>query len=586
MMSNPTAATATVPPADLAPRPTAADADRWPDARAWYARAVLFVYLGLAMLLAQVFVPIEEFIHRGDDAFYYFKVAANYPALRFWTFDGIHATNGVQPLWAVFLTAIAQLCAWVGITDLHLLARVFVGATVLVQFAASAALFHLLARQVSVGTGLVAAGAFLFPLSMVWGRVWGMESPLYALLLAVTVAFYLFRFRPHASATTAIGLGLLLGLTALARLNGGFLIPCLLGFHLLAGSGASWTARLRLVVIAGAAATAVLLPFFTLNYLVTGHALPISGAMKSVLMAQAMEARGIDNRLSIDYLRFIYWEWRTAPSRYIGQRMLDGFWPLGSRLIFRDGGSLRLALPIAAALALLPLLLARPREWARFVGRRFRRLAPLAFFAGFAVLDSVVSVWLYPTQMYAMVRWWMVPNELLLVTLTATLVAASIGFLAARIPSERRRIQLATIAIAIVVVLHARELVRYYWDGELTYVSWNLSWNDEMYRAAQWINVNVPEGERVGSWNAGVVGYYAQRPVINLDGLINDFELLEHIRNRTVAEYIRSRDIRFLSDMDRYFDRAGVRDQLELTEVYSHYSEFMRQPYRIYRVER
>src|SRR5215218_5629715 len=64
------------------------------------------------VVMSHAFVPAEEFIHRGDDAYYYFKVAANFPDAGRWTFDTIHSTNGVQPLWAIILTSLAQLLSW------------------------------------------------------------------------------------------------------------------------------------------------------------------------------------------------------------------------------------------------------------------------------------------------------------------------------------------------------------------------------------------------------------------------------------------------------------------------------------------
>lgn len=114
-------------------------------------RAFLLCSSALFLLLAHAFIPIEEFIHRSDDAYYYFNVAVNFPKLGFWSFDSIHATNGVQPLWAIVLTCVAQLLASLGVTDVDLLARVFVACAAALQFVSSMILFHLLARHVSVG---------------------------------------------------------------------------------------------------------------------------------------------------------------------------------------------------------------------------------------------------------------------------------------------------------------------------------------------------------------------------------------------------------------------------------------------------
>ena len=41
----------------------------------------------LVLLFAHVFIPTHQFIHRGDDAFYYFETAVNHVRHGFWSFD-------------------------------------------------------------------------------------------------------------------------------------------------------------------------------------------------------------------------------------------------------------------------------------------------------------------------------------------------------------------------------------------------------------------------------------------------------------------------------------------------------------------
>src|SRR3972149_5400239 len=51
--------------------------------------------------------PIEAVIYRiTDDAYYYFKVAANIAAGAGVTFDGLNRTNGVHPLWLLVILPI------------------------------------------------------------------------------------------------------------------------------------------------------------------------------------------------------------------------------------------------------------------------------------------------------------------------------------------------------------------------------------------------------------------------------------------------------------------------------------------------
>ena len=53
--------------------------------------------------------------------------------------------------------------------------------------------------------------------------------------------------------------------------------------------------------------------------------------------------------------------------------------------------------------------------------------------------------------------------------------------------------------------------------------------------AAEWIAANLPEDAVVGSFDAGVIGYFAERPVVNLDGLVNSFEWYDARQEGTEA---------------------------------------------------
>ena len=42
--------------------------------------------------------------------------------------------------------------------------------------------------------------------------------------------------------------------------------------------------------------------------------------------------------------------------------------------------------------------------------------------------------------------------------------------------------------------------------------------------AGDWIAANLPADAVLASWDAGVVGYFSDRSVINLDGVVNSYE--------------------------------------------------------------
>ena len=61
--------------------------------------------------------------------------------------------------------------------------------------------------------------------------------------------------------------------------------------------------------------------------------------------------------------------------------------------------------------------------------------------------------------------------------------------------------------------------------------------------AGQWIDDNVPAGTVLSSWDAGVVGYYSHRPMINLDGVANSKAFYDAGRNGTLAEFLADRNL-------------------------------------------
>jgi hypothetical protein len=71
-------------------------------------------------------------------------------------------------------------------------------------------------------------------------------------------------------------------------------------------------------------------------------------------------------------------------------------------------------------------------------------------------------------------------------------------------------------------------------------------WRTSMYHAALWIRHHTPQSTVLGMTDAGIVGYYSERRVINLDGVVNNKEYQEYLRRRQLSEYIRRKRIEYL----------------------------------------
>ena len=70
------------------------------------------------------------------------------------------------------------------------------------------------------------------------------------------------------------------------------------------------------------------------------------------------------------------------------------------------------------------------------------------------------------------------------------------------------------------------------------------------YRAARWVTQHTDRNTVLASWNAGVLGYFSDRTLINLDGLVNSIEYARSLRSpefRTV-DYLHANDVDYVID--------------------------------------
>jgi hypothetical protein len=82
-------------------------------------------------------------------------------------------------------------------------------------------------------------------------------------------------------------------------------------------------------------------------------------------------------------------------------------------------------------------------------------------------------------------------------------------------------------------------------------------WAVAMREGGEYLKAH-PEISPVGSWNAGIATYFADRPVVNLDGLVND-DVYSYVAEGRLAQYLVDRDIRYLADFTSMLDEGAGR---------------------------
>lgn len=89
---------------------------------------------------------------------------------------------------------------------------------------------------------------------------------------------------------------------------------------------------------------------------------------------------------------------------------------------------------------------------------------------------------------------------------------------------------------------------------------WN--WAPAMMQGGEYLKTNQ-DIKPVGSWNAGIIRYFAERPVINLDGLVND-DVAEYVTTGKLSRYVDSQQINFVLDFAGMMSpQAGARGGYE-----------------------
>lgn len=449
--------------------------------------AALLLLLAAAGLLCVQFAWQHDVRHLlvrvADDASYFMTTARNIAAGRGMTFDGIHPSNGFQPLWLLLLVPLFLL---------HGAPETMIRLVVLLQGAllvsACLLLYRAHARLFSPRTALLSA--ILFMLLVAVPSVNGMESALLILLLVGLFGYGLHISQAPINRRRALWFGALTGLTVLARLDMVVLPLALLGCALpYVIARATRGAAVAAMAGAASACSAMVLPYLLFNYIQFGSIMPISGALKSSFPALALSAGTLGAVGSRHYacvlLAAAWLLWRTVRSGSPLWKPGDGYYALST-----------------SALA-----------WA-------------------VILHFLYTVLFMRWGVFA---WYFVPYRLFAVLLVAAaLERFAASGMVARTP---------TAYWAAVALLLAAGLWRQYTAEQYPLRG---SWHAAVYDAALWAREHTAASDVFAMTDSGDFAFFSCRRVINLDGLANNMEYQQAIAERRLNGYLRDNRVKYL----------------------------------------
>ncbi|MBI2423447.1 MAG: hypothetical protein HYV27_11520 [Candidatus Hydrogenedentes bacterium] len=444
--------------------------------------------------------PLSRIGLLPDDAFYYLGLARSFAVDGVWSFDsGVSTTSGFHPLHAYVLAALyaALQPGTEAFVLLGMLVTVAAGLpalalgtsyTIRTNRIAPAMLFLILMLSRNVSMNLVSA--------MEWS--WVVSLAGVYLMLSGGIAGG--RHRRLAVALFCCGLA-----GSLARADFGLLPASILAAAWLClRAEHGWKPVLCAASGVAGAASGVLL-LFVHNFAFTGEAVQSSARMKQLWMEQyGPTARPIMNQV------FALFGDKTLVTE-----------TLVSALI-----------PISIWVGVAWVRQRRQGTAENSGATPWRDDASRLLWTGSA-LSTAGYIVLYALNPVSVQLWY-----------TANLVAPLFLMIALPAAHLRTRTPLGTAAIAILGLLCARQMLA----GSAPRSDPEWPYQRAAYDAAQYLKEAKLPGH-VGSWNAGILGYFEGGHIVNLDGLVNN-DIYSYAREMRLAAYVDAVPITYICDFE------------------------------------
>ncbi|MBX9741515.1 MAG: hypothetical protein K2X62_15680 [Beijerinckiaceae bacterium] len=440
----------------------------------------------------------------GEDGYYLMLAAWNLARGEGLTVNFGEVVTGIQPLMTFVLAGVAWLVQAFGGDKFDFArAMIVLGGVNVIVFALLVERITRLALDPSADRDTAGAIAFIgAALSFYLFRTftYGLETGLYLVLIASLIWASLYMLRDgRPGLPFAAGLGLLIGLCGLGRIDFGVVAAIVFGLLFMRG-------RLGFApaVIAGVIALCVTAPWLLWVRSVSGTFMPSSGPAQASLVDWA-SAYGRADTMILSVAQ------NVAPWAPIF------FEPLAA---------------LAATLALLALIVAAMRS-----SRGERTWAP----SSSAILSAWgLGLWVLPFLYFTF--FWAAHFYPRYTAPLAILSLVVMGAAVARMPEGVRRAMTAGAFVAFASVN--------VWAAWKTHHRGGIS--DGHSVAAGYVARNLPKDSRIGAFQSGVVGFYNDN-VINLDGKVN-VEALAAIRKKQIEEYLDRARVDYVIDWEGVID--------------------------------
>ncbi len=539
---------------------------------------IIIMLVGLTVRLAMAWQPVERMaaFPMVDDSFYSLGIARNIALGKGLTADGIHQTNGFQPLY-VFLSAPVYLIAGGSqYFPLHIIMTLIsllgVGTIWLI--------FKIMSRVATQGAALFSSFLWSISPTVIEFEMNGLETGLYIFLLALTIYYYLeyVRNNPEREIKHCLTLGLLLGLCVLARIDAGFFVLTLTGDFIWANRKLftgdrvlKFARNLMLMLLVGGV---VITPWFSYNFLSYGNIIPVSG--QAVRLLSLYPIFSGEKNLSVVHGHEIPKSYYLDNAKQSLAKLF--YTPLTQTIfwlgMFWQSENLGYALLLACfALIVLMLWYAWPEAKQYFSQINLKQLNFTLWFAA-----SLLAAYIF----YVFGRHYYVRYYFPIVFITVLYSGAIYDLLTDRLLPSRWSFSPAWVhffVVLIFIITISYQLGERYFDQQYP--------TNSYYPMAKWVNDNIEPGARVGVFSSGTISYFAvdEVTIINLDGVVN-LDAFKALQTGKMLDYVRSNNINYVFDVTSQINEM-VLGQVSDGRAQSPYLKFVRESvngFDLYRV--
>ncbi len=476
--------------------------------------------IGLALRFWAAMQPVNTLLLKTlpDDAFYYFTIARNIAGGYGVTFDQLAPTNGFHPLWMVLITPLFALAEGDRAVQLSLMLGALLDAV-------SALLLFRIVHRLTGRADAGVLGALLYFLSpAAWmSSLNGLETAVNTMTIALVVERCVSLSKKAAPThRDFLLLGVAMGFAVLGRTDNVFLLIGV-GLALLLWRPLPLARRVVGAGLVGVMTTVITLPWFAWNLLNFGSIMQVSGQAFPYLERQLFLSAHNSPFLSPATLNHAWGSILEGTARTV---MWLGFGLISTHL---DGSALSIAL--LASVGGLTLLDEQART---FLLDALKRLWFLFFFLALLFFYHLGYRWVYR-------EWYILP----MIWTSRLLIALFFAGLVSLLHSNRSRQQAFTLAATIMGVALLFHSV-HVWQAGVYPGQYGL------INQANAVN-QLPEGARVALSDSGYVGWAANRPIVNLDGVVNNQAADAFMHGRLMG-YLLDNDIEYVLSQPRYLD--------------------------------